>query len=188
MDTLILFLDKYFITLYKLTGNPLIDYFLGTFFLSLLAVIIGEFSISIAFRVNKRYIDSINKDLVEKNNLSMEAMRAGDGKAYKACNRLANDAFGKVFFCMIALSAASLWPVFFALAWMQYRFIGIELPLPVGVPIFGESIGYFFTFFLFYILSRIIFKNVKNKLPYFKNVQKTLAKYEVVKIEKFSWK
>lgn len=178
METIMLFLDRYLILLYRMTGMPLLDFYIGTFLLAMGTVVIGELSISLAFRFNRKYIDAANDELVAKNNLSMEAMQCGDDVSYRACNTLANDAFGKVFFSMIALSAAALWPIFFALAWMQHRFIGIEFPLPVTVPLFGESVGFVFTYFLLYILARILFKQVKPVLPYFRKIQNMLMTYD----------
>ena len=35
--------------LYRLTGYPLVDYYLGTFLLAFLTVLVGEFTISIVF-------------------------------------------------------------------------------------------------------------------------------------------
>jgi hypothetical protein len=178
MDRLILFLDKYIIFLFRLTGDPLLNFFIGGFLLALSSVIIGEFTISIAFMANKRHIDNLNRELVESNNLSIKAVSSGDKEGYRKYNDMANDAFGKLFFNMIALSAASLWPVFFALSWMQYRFIEIEFPLIVKVPLFGKSVGYVFFFVLFYILAKILFKNLKYKLPYFRNIPGMLKEYE----------
>ncbi|RMF85112.1 MAG: hypothetical protein D6736_17955 [Nitrospinota bacterium] len=156
--------DPYLILLYKLTGDPLLDYFLGTFLLAFLSVIVGDVTSVIVSRVNKRYTESLTRDLIAHNTLSLEAMKSSDGQLYQACNTLANEAFGKVFFHLIALSASSLWPIFFALAWMQSRFVGIELPLPVRVPMMGNAVGYSFLFFLLYAISRLLFPWVKSKL------------------------
>jgi hypothetical protein len=59
---------------------------------------------------------------------------------------------------------------------MQPRFGGIELPLPWSIPFLGESVGYVFLFFLMYILARVFFGSVKNKLPYFRDTEKLLEK------------
>jgi len=166
------FLDPYFIELYRLTGEPLVDFFLGTFFLACLSVLIGEFTISVVYRLNKGYYDRLNAEVFEKNNLAIEALRSRNKEAYKKYNKLANDAFGKVFFNQFGLSAASLWPILFVLAWMQSRFMGIEFPL------FGITVNYFLIFLLMYILARILFKNIRHKLPYFKNIHKMLQEYD----------
>jgi hypothetical protein len=167
-------LDPVLIILYRLTGNPMADYFLGTFLLALLAVVVGEFTISIVFKVNKAHLDKLNARVEKMKHLSSEALALGDQAGYKACNKEGNDAFGQLFFNKFGLSAASLWPIFFALAWMQERFAEIGLPLPW----IGWEINYFFFFLLCYILARIFFSRIKRNLPYFRGIHQTLLTYE----------
>ena len=167
-------LDPFLIVLYRLTGNPMADYFLGTFLLALLAVVVGEFTISIVFKVNKAHLDRLNVRVEKMKRLSSEALAIGDQEGYKACNKEGNDAFGQLFFNKFGLSAASLWPIFFALAWMQERFTEIGLPFPW----IGWEINYFFFFLMCYILARILFGRIKRKLPYFRGMHQTLLTYE----------
>ena len=167
-------LDPVLIILYRLTGYPLADYYLGTFLLALLTVLVGEITISLVFRINKAHLDKLNARVEKMKHLSSEALALGDQEGYKACNKEGNDAFGQVFFNKFGLSAASLWPIFFALAWMQERFAEIGLPLPW----IGWEINYFFFFLLCYILARIFFGRIKRKLPYFKGIHQTLLTYE----------
>jgi hypothetical protein len=167
-------LDPVLIILYRLTGNPMADYFLGTFLLALLAVVVGEFTISIVFKVNKAHLDKLNARVEKMKHLSSEALALGDQAGYKACNKEGNDAFGQLFFNKFGLSAASLWPIFFALAWMQERFAEIGLPLPW----LGWEINYFFFFLMCYILARIFFSRIKRNLPYFRGIHQTLLTYE----------
>jgi hypothetical protein len=110
--------------------------------------------------------------MVRMHNLSVFALLSKNKKAYTSCNKEANDAFGKVFFSQIALGISSLWPVPFALAWMQTRFLDVSFALPISMPVIGDSVGYPFTFILIYILTYIVFGKVKHKLPYFKNMSK----------------
>jgi len=166
--------DPVLITLYRLTGHPLMDYYLGTFLLALLTVLVGEFTISLVFKVNKAHLDRLNAKVEKMSHLSEEALRLGDEESYKAINKEGNDAFGHLFFNKFGLSAASLWPIFFALAWMQERFSEIGLPLPW----IGWEINYFFFFLLCYILARIFFSRIKRKLPYFRGMHQTLLTYE----------
>ncbi len=163
MDQILVLLDKYLIALYKVTGNPLLDYFFGTFLLSILVAVAGEVLFATAFAFNEKYLRKSDRTLSETHTLSMQALDAGDMEAYKACNKLANEAFGKVFFQTVALSSAKLCPVFFALAWMQSRFIDIAVPLPVTLPLIGNSVGYIFVFVVFYILTRTITNIGKRK-------------------------
>ncbi len=159
-------LDGILISLYHITGLVVLDYFIGTFLLAVITVIIGDFTTSLVYRANRGYYARLNSRLTELHELSMVALRIKEKSDYKAVNREANDTFGLLFFSMFGLSAAYLWPVFFALAWMQTRFMGISFPLFIR----DWTVSYFFTFLVCYILARIIFVYLKPYLPYFKNV------------------
>jgi hypothetical protein len=172
-------LDPVLIYLYRLTGYPLVDYYVGTFLLAFLTVLVGEFTISIVFKVNKAHLDRLNARAEKMGRLSEEALRLGDEKSYKAVNKEGNDAFGHLFFNKFGLSAACLWPIFFALAWMQERFADIDLPLPWV----GWKINYVFFFLLCYVLARILFGRIKRKLPYFRAVYGNLLTYERRELE-----
>jgi hypothetical protein len=161
MDGLILFLDAYFVRLYRIAGNPLADYFVGTFLLALMAVLLGEASVIILRKVNGSHMEKLDREMSEKHLHSLKARSSGDDALYRELNGEANEAFGKVFFNMFTFSAASLWSAFFVLAWMQYRFIDVRLSLPFRVPVLGESVGYVFTFLLLYVLARMLVKNLK---------------------------
>jgi hypothetical protein len=167
-------IDGILIQLYRLTGLTFLDYLLGTFVLALMSVMLGELTISLALRYNKHHVHDITDNMVKMNNLSIMALKSRDQESYKACNDTANDAFGKYFFTMIAYSASSLWPPFFALAWMQTRFSQVQFPLSYPLEIIVPSLGYLPTFLLCYILARILFKNIRRYLPYFHSVQKQL--------------
>lgn len=167
-------LDPILIYLYRLTGYPLADYFLGTFLLAFLTVLVGEFTISLVFRVNRKHLETLNGRVEQMNHLSEQALQQGDEKSYRAINREGNDAFGQLFFNKFGLSAASLWPIFFALAWMQDRFAHIALPLPL----LGWGLNYLALFILCYIIARILFNRLKPRLPYFKGIHQTLQAYD----------
>ena len=167
-------LDPVLVCLYRLIGYPLLDYFFGTFLLALLCVVVGEFTISLVFKVNRRHIEKLNAKVEKMSRLSEEALRLGDQASYTAINKEGNDAFGHLFFNKFGLSAASLWPIFMALAWMQGRFAAIDLPLPV----FGWKINYVFFFLLCYVLARILFGRIKRRIPYFRSMHELLLAYE----------
>jgi len=157
-------IDKVMMPFYRFPENNMFGYFLGTFLLCLACVIIGEYSISLAFRLNKENIVSDNDEMVRFQDLSILALKAGDKSAYNACNRSANDAFGRSFFSQISLSAASLWPIFIALGWMQYRFYDVKISLFTLSSGTRISIGYLTTFILCYLLARMIFAKMKNSM------------------------
>jgi len=173
MHPVFLFLDPYLIWLYRLTGQALADFLIGTLALAFMALIIGEITISLAFLVVRKRIDQATAEAAKYQRLSMEALVEGDKLAYKAANKLANDAFGKSFFMQISLSAAFLWPAFFALAWMSHRFADIELPLPYG----HHSLGYIGVFILLFVAAYFLFKGIKYKLPHFRRIKQILDGY-----------
>ena len=72
-DTLALQADSFLITFYRISGYGLIDYFIGTTILAFICIVIGELSISLAIRFNKRYLDSMSKEMKEKEMLSIAA-------------------------------------------------------------------------------------------------------------------
>ena len=167
------YFDEVFNLFYSLTGHEGLDYLLGTFVLALVAVVVGEFTISLVFRFNRKHLDDLNHRMSAMSLLSKDALNAGDITSYHACNKQANDAYGRVFFNMFGLSAASLWPACFALAWMQERFIDVPLPIPFT----GLEANYVVVFLVCYIGARIFFGRVKRHLPYFKGMHRMLSSY-----------
>ena len=166
-------IDLYLIWGYRITGHALADFLLGTLMVALLALLVGELTSFLAsFLVRRRY-QEVAGEAKNYQDLSMEALKAGDRPAYEAANKLANEAFNKSFFMQVALSATFFWPVFLVLGWMQYRFLEVEFPLPFV----GFSLGYIGVFILLYIPVYMLFKRVKRKLPDFRRIKVILASY-----------
>jgi hypothetical protein len=166
-------LDPYFQSLYRITGVEGLDGLIGTFLLALQVIVVGEFTISIVFRINRRHLDRLNDDLKKYSDLSQEALRLGDEASYKALNKQANDAYGHVFFNKFGLSAAALWPAFFALDWMQTHFAETG----IAVPGYASGVNYVVAFLVCYILARIVFGRLKRHLPYFRGQHRMLQSY-----------
>jgi hypothetical protein len=173
--TFFVHIDGLLIYFYRLTGYAFVDYLIGTTCLAFFCVVLGEISVSLALKFNRRYLDQMSEQMALKEQLSLQAYKAGDVSGYKALNKEATDAWGKRFFTMVGYSAGILWPIPFALGWMQTRFseVQFDLAFPLSL-IFGKSVGYSFTFIPLYILCRIGFKYMRPHLPYFKGVQKML--------------
>ncbi|MDI6906357.1 MAG: hypothetical protein QMC81_02555, partial [Thermoanaerobacterales bacterium] len=163
-------LDPVLVVLYRVTGHPVADFFLGTMLVAFLTVVVGEFTASIVYRLNDRHLKTLNARMVQMHNRSLQALREGEKERYKSANREANDAFGRVFFNAVALSAAYLWPCFFILGWMQLRFMGINIPVPYT----GLAANYVVVFLVCYVLGRMLFNVLRPRLPYFSGVQKLL--------------
>ena len=169
------FVDPVLIAPYRLTDHALLGFFTGSFCLALWCVLLGEITLSAAIRINRRHIDELKQEIAEREALSWQAKAAGDNAGYKAINKQANDAWGRHFFTMAAYSAGMLWPIPFALYWMDSRFHAVQFSLfwPLSLLI-KNSVGYPFFFIPLYILARIVFGKARRRLPYFKNVQKML--------------
>jgi hypothetical protein len=174
MHPFFLFLDPYLIWFFRITGYSFVDFLLGTFVLAFITLVIGEFCISIVFLLSRKNIAKVSDEVVRYQNLSVDAAAVGDKTAYHAANKLANDAFGRTFFMQIAFSAAFLWPIFFSLTWMGYRFSDVEFRL-----LFTDyTVGYACVFIPLFIASYLIFKRLKDKLPYFRTIKRILDTYE----------
>ena len=154
--------DPLYIWAFRLTGEVWLDLFLGLFWVALFCSMVGELAMAGAYFANRSHFRNQRREMVENVNLSMQALAAKDKTSYTATNKQANEAFGKTFFSGIALFAASIWPVFFALSWLDWRFKGILFTLPLA----GE-VSIMFFFIPLYILTRVLFARVKPWLPVF---------------------
>lgn len=145
---------------YRFPDNPLSGYYLGTFFLSCICLIVGKTSISFAFRFNKDKIIHDSNEMTRYEGVSIKALKTGNKDIFKACNGITNQAYGKIFFTQVALSAASFWPAFLALGWMQYRFAGVDFALLVPVPGANYIFGYVTTFVLCYVTAQRLLEKI----------------------------
>lgn len=171
LHTLYLAIDGFLISFFRLTEIPILGYYLGTAVLCLICVVVGQMTYCWAYRRNHRFFSADNQEMVHMHNLSIKALGAKNKQAFKSCNKQANDAFGKYFFAQVAIGISSLWPVPFALGWMQTRFGDVDFALPLTLPGFGSSVGFMFTFFPIYVLIYLLFGKIKHKIPYFSSFE-----------------
>ena len=160
-------MDSWLMPVFRWPESPVIGFYLGVFVLAAVCVVLGDFTFNIVVRADKKRIKENTVETVKYNNLSIEALQAGDGESYHACNKMANEAFGRMFFLQMAISTAALWPIPFALSWMQYHFYGVEFPLPL-IPVVFNYAGVFIPM---YILCRIAYGKVRPGLPFFKGAK-----------------
>jgi hypothetical protein len=148
-DELFLQIDPLLIVFYRIFENPAAGFFFGTFIVAIFCAVIGEISSAAVYRINRTYYQELAHETVRMGDLSINALRfLKDKEKYRAFNKEANDAFGKYYFSQIALGASVLWPIPFALGWMQTRFSEVDF----FVPIINWSASYTSVFILFYIL------------------------------------
>ena len=147
---------------YRLADTPIIGFFLGTLVLAGLSVLAGEASRTLVYLWNRDYYEGLQDSMVSMHNTSIKAIGMKDKQSYKLCNKEANEYFGRVFFSQAALFSSSLWPLPFALAWMNTRFSEISFPLP-GTEF---TAGYAFVYIPLFILVRILFGRIRPRLPF----------------------
>ncbi|MBG0789701.1 MAG: hypothetical protein H0S80_04295 [Desulfovibrionaceae bacterium] len=167
------FLDPWMIWAFRLTDNPYVGFAIGIFLVGLAATVVGELCMAGIYFMNKKHFGEINRSMVSHHNLSVKAIGVKNKKAWKACNSIANDAFGKNFFSHIALFASSLWVVPFCIGWLFYRFGEVDFE----VPFLGE-VGPVFIFIPAYIVIRILFNKAKPWMPVFKTIRQKIKENE----------
>jgi hypothetical protein len=178
MDTIrsfLLFLDPVLIAAFRLPGAAWAGFLCGTFVLCLVCVLLGDLLALAASRLNRRLYGQQLSEMVHQHNLSVKAIGAGDKQSYTAVNKQAHEAFGKYFFSQTAIGMASLWPVPFALAWMDMRFRDAPLVLPVHMPLVGDSVPYLPVFILLYIAARVLYARVMRLLPAYRRLKAAVA-------------
>lgn len=159
INRLLTFIDPVLIAPYRWFDNPLLGWWVGTFVVAVWAVLIGEATVALAVRVNRRQIDQNSEETLYYHEQSMAAKKSGDEGAYKGINKLANEAFGKSFFLLMATGMASLWPAFFAAAWLNLRFSELTFRLPVWL---GRlEFNFLAPFVLLYIICRMTWGKLK---------------------------
>ncbi|MFP4235933.1 MAG: hypothetical protein ACLFRQ_00250 [Desulfonatronovibrio sp.] len=164
---LYLWLDTLLIAPFRVFETPVTGFFFGNFVLCVWCVILGELTFRIAARVNSHHMNRLRAEAVKMHNLSIKAIVVKDKKNYQACNKQANEAFGKYFFNMITQGAAFLWPVPFALGWLSTRFSGVEFELLFPLPIIGDTLGFAAVFIPMYVLCRLLWNKLKPHLYFF---------------------
>ena len=166
-------LDPILIVVFRLPVAAWLGFGIGLVLVALVATLIGELALGGAYAFNRKYFAESTNEMTDNHNLAVQALACKDKDSYKACNGLANDAFGKSFFSHIALFASSLWPVPFILSWLDFRFGAVDFT----VPVIG-SVGPAFLFIPVYILVRVGFARVGKHLPVFGSIKRMINSTE----------
>jgi hypothetical protein len=153
-------LDRFLCGLYALTGVAVLDYLLGTLIIGIVVVLIGELTAGLVLRINRQHLDDLDTRIAAARRLSTQALETGDRQAYRAINKEANDLFGRLFFNGFGLSAAALWPAFFALDSLQRHFAEAGLSVTLG----GYRINYVLLFLVCYLVAKFLLARIKRLL------------------------
>jgi hypothetical protein len=140
---------------------------LGSAFLAFYCLLLGECTAAALYLLHHKYYETDKSEMLRFHTLSIDALQAGNKRAFLAANTLAREYFGKSFFTGAALGLSALWPLPLALSWMSLRFEGIVL-----YEIFtGYSAGYVFVLATNYIIFRLCFGRLRTFLPLFRRVE-----------------
>ncbi|SDL06839.1 hypothetical protein SAMN05660337_1969 [Maridesulfovibrio ferrireducens] len=162
-NTIFAIFDTILITPYRIPVPSVAAFWFGTAVFALWCTVAGEISMALVYLWNRKYYTDLNQKMTRMHNISVEAIRRHNKKVFKSANDWANEYFGKVFFSHAALFAVSLWPVAFALGWLQERFGGISVHT---IPYFDFGLGYPFVFILSYIVVRYSFSKIRKFIPF----------------------
>jgi len=160
------FLDPALIWAFRLVGNPQAGFFVGCVYVALCAVVVGDVAMSLAYRVNRKTHLEHQREMLRNNDMSFQALACKDKEAFKACNSLANESFGRNFFLGATLFCASIWPAALALGWLDQRFGRVE---DLTAPFIGHVRPEFW-FIPIYIAVRFVFSKLKHRLPVYRRV------------------
>ncbi|WP_432735731.1 hypothetical protein [Maridesulfovibrio sp. FT414] len=177
-------IDTILIAPYRVGLPTVAAFWLGTAVLALWCTVGGEISMALGYLFNRDYYTDLTREMTRMHNISVEAVRRKEKETFKSANTWANEYFGKVFFANAALFAVSLWPVPFALGWMQSRFAGIDIHT---VPFIDFSLGYPFVFISSYIIVRYGFSKVRCFIPFLKKIDEMKAEDAEKAGEMTSW-
>ncbi|MCM0753765.1 hypothetical protein M7784_00685 [Desulfovibrio aminophilus] len=164
---LLLVLDPWLIQPFRWLDAPMPAFLLGLFALSLVCVFLGDIASLGVLRLNRKVFGGYIKDMVHHHELSITAAKTGSKENFKAVNRQAHDAFGKYFFSQAAVFTSSIWPVPFALAWLDMRFQGVLIKLPLV----DFEANYVFFFLPLYILARFLYSRTIGRIPWYLRVR-----------------
>ena len=159
---LLTWLDPVLIFPYRLVNPPMLGWWTGTAVLAFWSVLFGELTLALAYYVNRKAVSRNLDQTLYYHEQSLKAKQAGDEHAYAGINKLANEAYGKSFFLLMAMGMASLWPAFLAAAWLQRRFSGIVFSLPSWAG--GFDLSFLAPFVILYVAMRLLYSRLKKRL------------------------
>ena len=163
-------LDPFVIWAFRVSEESWVGFLFGSLILNLACVMLGDVTSILARRLNRKVYGAYHDEMVKHHNLSVKALRTSDKEAYKAVNKQAHEAFGIYFFSQAGAFALSIWPLPFALAWMEMRFGGIPMDLPFAIPGVGKSVFYPFFFIPIYIVVRISYGKLMRMSPVYRRI------------------
>lgn len=177
MDYLTPFLltvDPWLIAPYRWPTSATAGYLLGTLILISQCLLLGDLGATVVSYINRPHLRRFQREMENHHDLSEAALRQGDKESYKAVNRQGLEAFGSSFSLGAAIFSVSIWPLPFALAWLQMRFGDAPLELPWHLPLIDSEIPYLTSFVLLYIGCRISYGLLMNRVPWYRRLKASI--------------
>ncbi|GAB7079919.1 hypothetical protein [Megalodesulfovibrio paquesii] len=172
------FLDPHLIWAFRLVPDAQWGFFVGCVYVALCTILLGDVAMVLAYRINRKPYLAQRREMQRHNDLSFQALLEKDKKAFKACNILANESFGKNFFLGATMFCASIWPMAIALGWLDYRFGRVE---DLTAPFIG-AVRPEFWFIPIYIGTRFLFSKIKHYIPLYSRLH-ALARADEAALE-----
>jgi hypothetical protein len=162
MDWLYSWLDPVLNAPYRLLGHQsFFGFLVATMPLGLVCTLIGDASMWLAGKVVGREVEARAAKVRRYHEISLKALELRDKKTFQAADKVAKEAYGQSFVLGLCLGIGSIWPCFFALAWLQHQF-GYDHTLPL--PLVGWKMGYLGVFIISYLLVRVAYGLIKGRL------------------------
>jgi hypothetical protein len=155
-------IDPVLIAPFRYFNNPMVGWWAGISALAFWSTFLGELTMAGVLHINRSAVIKNMDETAYYHEQSIKAKQAGDEKAYNGINRLANEAYGKSFFLMMAMGMAALWPAFFAAAWLDMRFGEIVFSLPKWAG--SLELNFLAPFVLCYVGMRVGYGRLKHLL------------------------
>lgn len=120
--------DALLLVPYRLLETPVTAFYFGTFCLAVASAALGLGCKALVARSQRAKRERVDGETARRSELSAQAAQAGNKAAYMAQNTLAQEAYGDSMALAAGRGAAMLWPGMLTLAWLYWRFEGVDLP------------------------------------------------------------
>lgn len=120
--------DAVLIAPFRLLPWPEASCYLGMVLLALASTALGYGAKALVNRSQRARRQRIDAETERRQELSVQAARAGNREAYSAQNHLAQEAYNDSMALAAGRGAALLGPGIMVLAWLSWRFEGVSAP------------------------------------------------------------
>lgn len=121
-------LDALLIAPFRLLPHPEAGFLFGIVVLAIGSAALGQAGAALVARAQRTRWNSESAESTKRQDLSFQALRQGDKKAYQAQNMLAQEAYTNTLALSAGRAAALLWPACAVLTWLYWRFDGVPMP------------------------------------------------------------